>query len=104
MKFDFIYEPRIELEMPVIHIPMEDWEAAEVAEFYDKAQSITAKIPAKILEFDKLYMRKYEELQARPDDFFEIMDDLNELSGKISELNVLYLRIEGSFLHAGGHF
>lgn len=104
MKFNFIYDPRIELDMPVIHIPMEAWEAAEIAEFYEKTQAITSKIPAKILEFDKLYMRKYEELQVRPDDFFEIMDDLNELSGKISELNVLYLRIEGTFLHAGGHF
>ncbi len=103
MKFNFIYDPRIELDMPVIHIPMENWEAAEIADFYDKTQAITSKIPAKILEFDKIYMKKYEELQSRPEDFFEIMEALNDLSGKISELNVLYLRIEGSFLHGDSH-
>lgn len=104
MKFNFVYDDRTELEVPVIYVPMEYWEPQEKAEFYDRAQSITSKIPAKILELDKRYMTKYEELQENPDDFFTIMDELNDLSGKISELNVLYLRIEGHFLQSGGHF
>lgn len=104
MKFNFIYDDRIELEMPVIYVPLEQWNPEETAEFFDKTQGISSKIPAKIHEFDKRYMKKYEELQHQPEMFFEIMEELNDLSGKISELNVLYLRIEGTFLHAGGHF
>ncbi|RXT04133.1 hypothetical protein [Ammoniphilus sp. CFH 90114] len=104
MKYTFIFDDRIELDMPVIYVPVEQWDQEETAAFFEKTQGITSQIPAKIQEFDKRYMQKYEELQHRPESFFEIMDELNELSGKISELNVLYLRIEGTFLHAGGHF
>jgi hypothetical protein len=104
MKYEFMYNSRVEIDMPVIHVPLEQWDTDERAHFYEKAQTVSSKIPAKILEFDKLYMKKYDELQQHPEAFFEIMDELNELSGKISELNVLYLRLEGTFLHAGGHF
>jgi len=104
MKYAFVYDPRIEMNMPVIYEPMEEWTSEEMAHFNDQALSITAQIPAKILEFDKRYMKKYDALEEDPERFFEIMEDLNELSGKISELNVLYLRLEGKFLQTGGHF
>lgn len=104
MKYEFVYDPRTEIDMPVIYTPFEEWSTEEKSEFYQKTQVISSKIPAKILEFDKRYMNKYEELHDKPDAFFEIMDELNELSGKISELNVLFLRIEGTFLFSGGHF
>ncbi|HJV47495.1 MAG TPA: hypothetical protein VJ824_17390 [Bacillota bacterium] len=102
MKFEFVYDPRIELNSPIIKIPVEEWTTEDLHQFYEEAQDVTAKIPAKILEFDKIYMQKYEELQYRPEDLFDIMEELNELSGKICELNVLYLRLEGKFLYSGG--
>lgn len=104
MKYEFIYDTRIEVDKPVIHVPVEEWSTEDFSNFMDESQRITSKIPAKILEIDKRYMEKYEELQIRPDFFFEIMDELNEMSGKISELNVLYLQLEGKFLYSGGHF
>ncbi|WP_134701484.1 hypothetical protein [Ammoniphilus sp. YIM 78166] len=104
MKYNFVYDRRIELDMPVIYVPFEEWNSEETAAFYERTQGITSKIPAKILEFDKRYMKKYEELQSRPEAFFEIMDELNELSGKISELNVLFLRLEGTFIQSDTHF
>lgn len=104
MKFNFIYDDRIEMDMPVIYVPIEQWNPEDKVEFFDRTQGISSKIPSKIQEFDKRYMKKYDELQYHPEMFFEIMEELNDLSGKISELNVLYLRIEGKFLHSDGHF
>jgi hypothetical protein len=104
MKFGFEYNPRIELEVPVFFVPFEQLTQQDLAEFYHEVQMVTSKIPVKIQELDRRYMANYEKLEERPDQFFEIMDELNEISGKISELNVWFLNLEGKFIQTDGHF
>ncbi|RKD25086.1 hypothetical protein BEP19_04500 [Ammoniphilus oxalaticus] len=100
MKFKFEYNEKIELEKPLILVPMERWNQREIDEYYGKARKISAQIPSRIRQLDEQYMEKYESLQLNPDDFFEIMEELNGISSKISELNALYLKIEGKHLQS----
>jgi hypothetical protein len=105
VKYTFKYDPRIELDVPFLYVPFEEFSQEEKTEFYSQIQDVTAKIPAKILELDRHYMNKYQELDTRPDDVFEIMYELTELSKKICELNVLFLHLEGRFIQSGeGHY
>jgi hypothetical protein len=102
--YRFVYDPRIEIEVPVLTKPLDSFSKEDLDSFYEQAQMISAKIPAKIQELDKRYMAKYDMLHDHPELFFEIMDELNEISGKISELNVWFLHLEGRFIQTDGHF
>lgn len=98
MNYRFVYDEKLELETPIFLVPIDHWSEREKNAFYEKAKKISEKIPEKIRKLDETYMRKYETLHEQPDLFFEKMEELNEISSKISALNAIYFAIEGKHL------
>ena len=63
-------------------------------------QQVCSRIPIQIQAFEDAYMKRFAELeQVEEDDtFYVLLNEMNELSSCISDLNVLFLHIEGRFL------
>lgn len=100
-KFVFEYNPKIKLKVPVLKVPLEQLNAAELSEYQYEASKLAADIPAEISQLDQVYMEKYTQLQeAKEQHFFQKMNELNIISDAICELNVLYLKIQGQFLQS----
>lgn len=100
--FEFRYDEEIDLMRPVLHVDYESLNPEERQEFEWRLQQVSAQIPDRIQQFEQDYMHLYETLKATEDDeaFFRINEEMNKVSKKISELNLLYLQIEGTHLHA----
>ncbi len=100
--FEFRYDEEINLMRPVLHVDYESLNLEERQEFDWGLQQISAQIPDRIQQFEQEYMNLYETLKSTEDDasFFRINEEMNKVSKKISELNLLYLHIEGTHLHA----
>jgi hypothetical protein len=105
MKYSFSYDGFLEICVPVLHDAIENFTKEERENLYMEAKEKTSsKIPAKILELDEKYMDLYEKLGKEPEKFFEITDELNRISERISALNVWFLEIEGYFIQSHRHF
>lgn len=98
MNYTFDYDKRLGIDLPVLNVPFESLDEDERGKFFKELRAISASIPEKIKLLDEEYMEKYEELEKDIDNFYEIMDELNDISKKISELNVWFLKIEGHFI------
>lgn len=101
-KFDFIYNPKLDIKEPVLYVPLNYLSATEKAEYFLEANKIAAEIPSKIQQLDKQYMQLHDELAGNDEHFFDLFEEMNQISEKICELNVLYLRIEGHFIQRDG--
>lgn len=100
--FEFRYDEEIDLMRPVLYVDYESLNAKERQEFEWGLQQISAQIPDRLQQFEQDYLNLYETLKKAEDDesFFRINEEMNRVSKNISELNLLYLHIEGTHLHA----
>jgi hypothetical protein len=103
--FAFVYDERLGLARPVLYVEYEELSQEKQDEFELKCQESCSYIPERIKEIEQDYMQRYEALANTEDEteFLRLNDELNELSKRICELNLLYLQIEGTYLSANVH-
>jgi hypothetical protein len=103
--FEFCYDNRLGVLLPLLHVEYEEMPKALQDEFEYKCQEICSQIPEQIKQLERAYMEKYEALQEIDDEehFLQLNDELNDLSKRICDLNLLYLHIEGTYLAANVH-
>lgn len=102
--YTFEYNKKLEIEIPIILEKEDKWTKKEKEDFLRKIQQISSKIPEKIKKLEERYMELYEKLEQNEEKYFSNLEELNQISYDISELNVLFLRIEGRFLFSERHF
>ncbi|WP_141201759.1 hypothetical protein [Paludifilum halophilum] len=103
--YEFPWDERLQVHRPLLHVEYEEMPPEVQHTFELKCQEVCAQIPPQIKVFEQRYMDRFEALnQAREDeDFFGLMEEMNELSSCISDLNILFLHIEGHFIGASVH-
>jgi hypothetical protein len=102
--FELRYDPRLKLKRPYLYVEYEDLPVSVQEEFEFACQRVCAQIPDRIKEFEQKYLQIYEALkEAKDEEFFLLMDQLNEISSIICDLNLLYLHIEGTYLSGSVH-
>ncbi|WP_054949284.1 hypothetical protein [Numidum massiliense] len=99
------FDARLDLERPVLHVPDDELTEADRQAFAAMCQQVCAKIPERIKTLEQEYMERFTRLEDVEQDaeFHELLDEMNEISGCISELNVLYLQLEGKYLTSYVH-
>lgn len=103
--YELYYDPRLKIERPLLHVDYEELSEAERAEFEVMCQRVCSRIPVQIQSFEKAYMERFETLEQTEEDdaFYAMLNEMNEISSCISDLNVLFLHIEGRFLASRAH-
>lgn len=103
--FELRYDQELELMRPVLHVDYESLSPEKKQEFEWACQQVCAKIPDRLQQLEQAYMELYEKLKDTEDEelFFKTNEEMNELFKKISEINLLYLQIEGTYLHSNVH-
>jgi hypothetical protein len=103
--FEFRYDERLNLPLPLLHVEYEELPEAARQEFELKCQEICSLIPERIKELERLYLARYDQLWdvENEESFLKLNDEMNELSRTICDLNLLYLHIEGTYLDANVH-
>jgi hypothetical protein len=105
MKYTMKQDERLGLARPVLLTPYDQLNTEEQASFELLCQSVCARIPETIKQFELKYMENFEALEwVDEEKFYQLMSEMNEISSCICDLNLLFLWIEGNFqaksLHA----
>ena len=103
--FELCYDEELGLMRPVLHVEYESLSPEKRQEFEWACQQVCAEIPDRLHQFEQSYMELYEKLKDTEDEelFYKTNEKMNELSKKISEINLLYLQIEGTYLQGDVH-
>lgn len=103
--YEISFDERLGIDRPYLHVDYEDLPTEVQHEFEMKCQEICARIPEQIKKFESKYMKCFEELkEAESDDaFFQLTDEMNEISKVICDLNLLFLHIEGTYIATSLH-
>lgn len=104
-RYEWRYDSRLQIERPHLRVDLEDLTMEEREEFEVMCQQACSQIPVRIQSLEKEYMEKFKVLERmeEDDDFFTLLNEMNEISSRISDLNVLFLHIEGRFLASHSH-
>lgn len=103
--YELQYDPRLNIDRPLLHVDYEDLTEVERQEFEVLCQKVCSRIPVQIQNFERQYMQRFRELDQIEEDsqFYVLLDEMNEISSCISDLNVLFWHIEGRFLASLSH-
>ncbi|CCQ97277.1 conserved hypothetical protein [[Clostridium] ultunense Esp] len=97
--FEFRYDREIGIEIPEIHVPVAELSETERNEFLHRLEQISGQIPDRIRELEHSFTKLYDQSTEQDGDgFFERMEKIVDLSRRIGELNIWYLRIQGKHL------
>lgn len=98
--FTVRFDQELGIEVPVLYVPFDQLSEGEKEEFHAKMEEISGKIPGRIRELEQEYKEMYDHLSLENSDqiFFDGMERLNQISRSISELNILYLQMQGRYL------
>ncbi|SHE71500.1 hypothetical protein SAMN05444392_102490 [Seinonella peptonophila] len=100
ISYQLQYDERLGIKRPVLFVEYEQLSRSEQEMFEEACQQISSEIPDRIRYFEKEYLEYFDSLsQAEHEEMFEHMiKKMNDISRCISELNLLYLYIEGTYL------
>ncbi|MFS8512646.1 MAG: hypothetical protein LOD87_02850 [Planifilum fulgidum] len=103
--YEWRFDPRLNIDRLILHVDPDRLTQEEKTELALRYQEMAAQIPAQVKAFERRYMACYEELKQAEDDesFYSLIDEMNDLSSRISDLNILYLEIEGRYLAGKVH-
>lgn len=92
MKYEFVYDERLGIELPLLH---EDWNALTVAERSDILriwEHIRGRIPDRIQQLERVIVEKQNRLNVE-DDFprsCALNSEIAELASRITDLHLWY--------------
>ncbi|WP_126427654.1 hypothetical protein [Brevibacillus marinus] len=95
MRYEFVYDPRLGIRLPVLHHDWEAYTAAERAEMIATWEEIRAKIPDRILQLEAIINEKQQQLEQE-EDFAQscrLTREIAELASVINDLNI-WFRVE----------
>ena len=104
MKFEFVYDERLGIDLPLLH---EDWgrlTAAERAELLHDWERIRGRIPDRIQQLERIIIEKQNRLNVE-DDFPQscrLNTDISELASCITDLH-LWFRADQDVSDKGHH-
>ncbi|RAL25575.1 hypothetical protein [Thermoflavimicrobium daqui] len=103
--YEVKFDHRLKIFRPYLHVEYDQLPMQLQEEFELKCQEICSKIPDRIKCLEQEYMQKYEALKEvdAEDLFFQLTDELNEISSCICDLNLLFLQIEGAYISQSIH-
>lgn len=103
--YELCYDTRLQIERPYLHVRIDELSEVEREAFEVVCQQVCSRIPVQIQVFEKKYMERFTALESAEEDdmFFDLLQEMNEISSCISDLNVLFLQIEGRFLASRSH-
>ena len=103
--YEFRYDQRLQISKPHLYVTYEELSEEQREEYELLCQRACSGIPDQIHSLEEAYMACFEQLTTVEDDdqFHTLLDEMNELSSRISDLNVLYLQLEGHFLNERVH-
>lgn len=103
--YQLCYDKRLGLNLPNLECEYEDMPKKVQAEFELACQKIASQIPERIKLLEAQYMERYFRLQEVVDleGFDRLLEEMNDLSSRICDLNLLYRTIEGEYLGANVH-
>lgn len=103
--YEMYYDERLQIHRPILHVDYNELEKPLQAEFELLCQQVCANIPEQIKRFEEVYLQTFESLKEIEDEdqFLAINEQMNDLSSRISDLNILFLHIEGSFIAYSVH-
>lgn len=100
--YEFIYDPEIGIEKPILYVPMEKLSKDDRSTLHHKMEQISGQIPERIRELERTYQEMYHQYTSKEpkndQEFYSNMEQINALSRKIGELNIWYLRMQGKHL------
>ncbi|WP_091567465.1 hypothetical protein [Melghirimyces thermohalophilus] len=100
--FSFFFDERLEVTRPLLHVEYESMPTEVRHQFELKCQQICATIPEKLKEWERRYLERFEALNQAEDEaeFDRLWEEMDRISSRIADLNLLYLHIEGKNLGA----
>ncbi|WP_124728101.1 hypothetical protein [Staphylospora marina] len=100
--YEFVFDERLGVLRPLLHVDYESMTESQQQDFELGCQEVLAAIPEKIRDWETEYLHRFEQLQTAEDDrdFVRLSEELNRISSILSDLNLLYLHIEGNYLGA----
>lgn len=100
--FAFPFDERLGIRRPRLFVDYEELSTARRHRFELGCQEVCSEIPSRIRWFEKRYMTLFEALNetSSETELDRLLDEMNELSSCIADLNVLYLHIEGTYIGA----
>ncbi|TCS92359.1 hypothetical protein [Hazenella coriacea] len=104
-QYEIRYDERLQVERPYLNIEYECLPEKVQQEFELKCQEICSQIPEQIKLFEQKYMVHFDQLRDVEDEteFLRLTEEMNEISSVICDLNILFLTIEGNFIHYSSH-
>lgn len=98
--YEWLFDSRLNIRRLILRVDPDQLTPGEKAELAIRYQEMAAQIPVQIKVFERRYMACYEELKQAEDDesFYSLVEEMNDLSSRISDLNILYVQIEGRHL------
>lgn len=103
--FSLVFDSRLGLKRPRLHTEYEALTPEQQEAFELACLEICAEIPERIRLYEQQYMHYYAQLTDVEDEsvFDRLNAQMNDLSSRINDLNLLYLTIEGRYLGANVH-
>lgn len=100
--FAFPFDERLGIHRPRLFVDYEELSRDNRHRFELGCQEVCAEIPERIRLLEERYMNLFEALNemATEAEWERLMDEMNDLSSCIADLNVLYLHIEGTYIGA----
>lgn len=97
--YEFRYDREIGIEVPEFHVPVSELSEAERDEVLHRLEQISGEIPERIRELEHSFNNLYDQSAEHDGEgFFERMEKVVDLSRRIGELHLWYLRIQGKHL------
>ncbi|PTM60060.1 hypothetical protein [Desmospora activa] len=103
--FAFPFDERLGVRRPRLFVAYEELSREYLHRFELGCQEVCSDIPERIRLFERRYMHLFEALNGieREAEMDRILEEMNDLSSRIADLNVLYLHIEGTYIGANVH-
>lgn len=90
--FDFKYDERLDLHLPVLHKPWEELSEKEQEEVLYRWEQIRSQIPERIKALEKKIKQLETQLQTEDDYqiFCKLSERITELASRLIDLNVWF--------------
>lgn len=92
MRYEFVYDPRLGIKLPVLYHDWDAYSVAERAEMVAIWEEIRARIPDRIRQLEAIINEKQQQLEQE-EDFAQscrLTREIAELASTINDLNIWF--------------
>jgi hypothetical protein len=91
-RYEFLYNKRLGIELPVFHTPWEDLETEEQQKLLYKWEQVRAQIPDQVKYFEALIKERELKLQIEDDNetFCRLSMEIADYASRVIDLNLWF--------------